>query len=504
MFFRFSILILFSVFFISCNQYDNGPIHLDDEKELISFQFEQEFNSSLSETVVGVIHGSTIRLTIPDVIDTKSLIATFEYEGEAIYVNDELQESGITQNDFSKPIIYEVHAENGSVKTYDIKVILLPDVQSKVPHIYINTDENAPIDSKEEYVWADIEIEGKGVYDDFQGRTKIRGRGNDSWNQPKKPYKLKLDAKASLLGLLPEKKWILRSNYRAESLMLDAVAFRMASLLDMPYTQHAIPVDITINGEYVGSYIFTEQKEAKENRINVVDGGLYLNLDVYMHKPPGLFYSDYFDLPVMIRYPKLDEVSPTELASELSRIKSDFHIMEEPIADNSFPDNNYLDNIDIDEFVNYMIVYNLSLNQEINHPKSTYMHKHKDGKYKMGPVWDFDWAFGYNSQTNTHFNNPNQSLLLGGDMIGDVFFSRIMEDPVVQTRYKERWEEFKNEKYAELITYIMDYAETISESYDLDYAVWGQGVGSADLAAQQLIDWLDQRVQYMDAYVADF
>src|SRR5690625_7575641 len=84
--------------------------------------------------------------------------------------------------------------------------------------------------------------------------------------------------------------------------MLDAVAFRIAGLLGMPFTNHAIPVDVTINNEYMGSYTFTEQKEVKPNRINVGDGGMYLNLDVYMHKPPGLFYSDYYDLQVMVHY----------------------------------------------------------------------------------------------------------------------------------------------------------------------------------------------------------
>lgn len=349
---------------------------------------------------------------IQDVVETSALIATFEFVGESVYVADQKQRSGVTKNDFSKPVSYEVIAKDGSTKIYEVQIVLLPKVESEVPHMYIQTDSSAPIDSKEDYIWADLKIDGKGVYDDFEGRTKIRGRGNDSWNQPKKPYKLKLDSKASLCGLLPEKKWILRSNYRAESLMLDAVAFRIAGLLGMPFTNHAIPIDFTINDEYKGSYTFTEQKEAKPNRINVVDGGMYLNLDVYMHKPPGMFYSDLYGLPVMIRYPKFKNIPPTEVQSELEIASNDFHIMETAVADANFPNNDYLDLFAAEDFVNYMIVYNLSLNRVINHPKSTYMHKHRDGKYKMGPVWDFDWAFGYNPELNTHFNSPQSPLLV--------------------------------------------------------------------------------------------
>lgn len=506
MLFRYTVILLTFITLISCNKTDNNSIVLDADKELFSFQFDQNTNEGfLSETISGVVEENTIRVIIPEIIDTKNLVATFEFVGQSVYVGDELQESEVTANDFSKPIVYEVHAEDGSVAAYNIKLTFLPDVKSEVPHLYIQTDDNIPVTSKDDYIGATIQIDGKGVYDDFEGTTEIRGRGNDSWNFPKKPYRIKLDSKAALLGMLPEKSWILRSNYRAESLMLDAVGFRMAALLDMPYTHNAVPVDVTVNGEFMGSYMFTEQKQVKSNRINVVDDGLYLVLDTYMNKPPGIFYSDSFELPVMSRYPKLENYPVTEVAGELAKIKAEFHAMEAPIADDSFPDNDYLDYLDIEELVNYMIVYNLSLNREINHPKSTYMHKHKEGKFKMGPVWDFDWGFGYNPNSNTHFNNPQQALLEGGNsMKGDVFFSRLMQDPAVQSLYKQRWQMFKAEKYPELISYILDYSETISGSYDLDYALWGEGVGSAEEAAQQLIQWLDQRVQYIDSNVANF
>lgn len=500
---RFLFLIVNVIFIISCNTNDNDTIRNDD-KELLSFQIEADINSKyISETIIGSVKDNTIRLVVPEVIDKTKLIATFEFVGKSVYVNDVEQKSRSSSNDLSKPVFYEVYAEDESVEVYDIQVVTLPSVQSNVPHLYIETDNRQPIDSKENYIHANLTIEGKGVYDDYQGRTKIRGRGNDSWNQPKKPYKLKLDDKVSLLGLLPEKKWILRSNYRGESLMLDAIGFRIAALLGMPYTNHAIPVDVTVNGQYQGSYMFTEQKEAKPNRINVVDGGKYLDLDSYMNKPPGQFYSDYYELPVMVRYPSFKELSPSDAQRELELIKADFHNMEKTIADESFPNNNFLDYFEALDFVNYMIVYHLTLNREINHPKSTYMHKHKGGKYKMGPVWDFDWGFGYNSQLDTHFNTPEQNLFVDSDMPGKVFFTRLLEDATIQNLYRKQWQDFKENSYPELIDYIESYANTIQESYALDYAIWEQGVGSSEEAAQQIINWLNVRVQYMDVYVSE-
>src|SRR5699024_8886227 len=213
---------------------------------------------------------------------------------------------------------------------------------------------------------------------------------------------------------------------------------------------------------------------------------------------PGQFYSDYYELPVMVRYPSFKELSPSDAQRELELIKADFHNMEKTIADESFPNNNFLDYFEALDFVNYMIVYHLTLNREINHPKSTYMHKHKGGKYKMGPVWDFDWGFGYNSQLDTHFNTPEQNLFVDSDMPGKVFFTRLLEDATIQNLYRKQWQDFKENSYPELIDYIESYANTIQESYALDYAIWEQGVGSSEEAAQQIINWLNVRVQYMD------
>ena len=500
---RFQVVILFIsfIFFTSCHK-DKSSDFSADEKEIISFKFEKELNSSLPEDLEGTVLNSEILLTASEVIDASALTATFEFAGESVYVKDKKQESGVDENDFSKPITYDVFDQEGNSKSYAVKITTLPDIKSEVPHIYITTDGEEPVVSKENYLEADIFVDGKEVYEDFEGRTKIRGRGNDSWNQPKKPYKLKLFDKKEILGLLPGKKWILRSNYRAESLMLDAVAFRMASLLDMPYSHHAVPVDITLNGEYMGSYTFTEQKEVKSNRINVGSEGLYLNLDTYMHKPPGLFYSEFFELPVMIRYPKFKNFSPSEVESELERIKNDFKSFEEKVAAADFPENDYLDDFDALELVNYLIVYNLSLNREINHPKSTFVHKHKNGKYKMGPVWDFDWAFGYDANLNQHFTTPEKPLFVSEDLIGKTFFSKFLEDPEIIELYKERWNWFRTNKFPMLIQYIEDYAEVIEGSYALDYDKWGQGVGDAETAAAELIDWLNQRAAYMDGYIS--
>src|SRR5699024_3239291 len=101
-----------------------------------------------------------------------------------------------------------------------------------IPHIYVDVDGNQEIDSKENYFPATVTIDGKEIYDDFEGRTGIRGRGNTTWTYPKKPYRMKLDEKTSLFGLPSYKNWILLAEYLDGSMLYNSVPFEMGRMLE--------------------------------------------------------------------------------------------------------------------------------------------------------------------------------------------------------------------------------------------------------------------------------
>jgi hypothetical protein len=65
------------------------------------------------------------------------------------------------------------------------------------------------------------------------GAMSIKGRGNSTWvDYPKKPYSLKLSAKASLLEMPEHKRWTLLANYADKTLLRTEAAFYLAELLD--------------------------------------------------------------------------------------------------------------------------------------------------------------------------------------------------------------------------------------------------------------------------------
>lgn len=91
---------------------------LSDEKDIKAFIFTDP-------PVSGQINDSMITAVVPYETDVSGLVATFVTTGNcSVTVNDIVQISGITINDFSNPIIYTVTAEDGTTQEYTVNVIV--------------------------------------------------------------------------------------------------------------------------------------------------------------------------------------------------------------------------------------------------------------------------------------------------------------------------------------------------------------------------------------------
>lgn len=484
-----AIVVLLSFIITTSCKKNNTP---DNKEPLISqFIIEKKNNESLDADISFQIKDDSI-LTTQANLYTKTLKPTFTTNVTSITVANQEQQSGVSTNNFADIVTYTLTGANGLQKKYYAKINWRQD---SLPHIYINTEGGAEILSKEDYVNASIIIDGKGKYENYNGSTQIRGRGNSTWGMPKKPYRLKLATKASLFGLSTERDWILLANYLDPTLMLNAIAMKIGQQLTMPYTNNIVPVNVTLNGSFMGSYNFTEQIEVGSNRINVGDDGLLLELDQYFDEEFE-FYSDHYSLPVMIKNPELNA------ANEIDPIAQQFNTLEGLLNESSFPNNNYKDQIDITSVADFLIVHLLTDNEEPNHPKSTYIHKAPTGKFTMGPIWDFDWAYGYeggphfNSATRPFFwmsNNPLSS--------GTRFFSKFLDDPAFVTLLKQKWTSYKTDSLSNLIQFVEGYAVQIESSKNEDYKVWQTGDRAFMNDAEKLRNWLIQRAAYIDSYL---
>ena len=152
-----------------------------------------------------------------------------------------------------------------------------------LPVMYITTENNKPITSKEDYLNATYYLDAKGVagYENIGSATaplnmEIKGRGNYSWTGfDKKPYRIKLADKQALMGMKKSKHFALLahaddSNDR-KGYLRNAVGFELSKLIGMTYTPDSKPLEVVLNGDYIGLYFLTETIRVGTDRVNIVE-----------------------------------------------------------------------------------------------------------------------------------------------------------------------------------------------------------------------------------------
>ncbi|WP_373587393.1 CotH kinase family protein [Bacteroides caccae] len=466
-------------------------IALKDTGVLSAFRFLKKNNAFLTADVSSSIGEESI---IPLVTFSQSeLIPTFTTNAVKVLVGEVEQKSGMTKNDFSSPVVYQFIMRNGETFQYTVKAEFL---LSAIPELTITTTDPsiAEIPSKDYYLEGTLAVNGRGGYEDYTGKTEVKGRGNSTWGYPKKPYRLKLNKKAEICGLGKAKNYVLLANHLDPTLMLNSVAFKIGRLLELTFTNHAIPVDVVLNGIYKGSYLLTEQIEVKENRVDLDENNSVMwELDSYWDDEPK-FKSTAFNLPVMVKDPDLT-------TEQFEYWKKDFNAFTTQFAKEPLEGNSYVDMIDIESVAKFLITFNLVHNMEINHPKSVFLHKEGNGKYVMGPIWDFDWAYDYEGTSN-HFGRYNTPLFSSSmNGVGTAFFQRFLQDSRVKAIYKRTWQDFKNNKLDALLQYVDDYAVMLKPSVERNSELW-ENTRSFDTKVKELKTWLRNRADYIDSEVS--
>lgn len=390
------------------------------------------------------------------------------------------------------------------------------DYTYRVAQVNIQTENNAPIlgKEKEHYVNFTLTVDSENDEWDYEGTGRIRGRGNSTWLwYDKKPYRIKLDKKASILGLAEEKDWVFLANYRDPTHLMNTFVFAAGEKLGLPYTNHTRYVEVTLNGDYIGLYQLTEQVEQGETRVNVADeGGILLSLD--KDDGPELapnegdnFWSAVYGMPVCVKHPE------DQTIAQLNVIKDDFARLEQAIKDNDYDAAASL--MDMASFINYMILQELVYNVEVDAPRSIYMHRDLGGKWVMGPLWDFDAGFDFDWGTMTTGHNyfaSYKELVLGtdpakhrGNTVYEVpgFFSDLFNNKRFVSEYKARWQEVRELVIPSFWDTTYLYALNAAEAMQRDAERWPiDKKYSTEIVRMK--EWLQKRCNYLDTVIANY
>ena len=165
---------------------------------------------------------------------------------------------------------------------------------------------------------------------------------------------------------------------------------------------------------------------------------------------------------------------------------------------------------DVDQLARYLMVNELLCNYEIMHPKSTFLYKEDftsaNSKYIFGPVWDFDLAFGYETNRDygtanpeTDFWNVPSSLYKGQQFIRDLRF----KDKAVDKAYYRVWTNFMRNQLQELLSFCDEYYRYVRPSFLNNDKKWNNK-DDYQLVVQNMKTWLQRRANYIYARLTPY
>ena len=376
----------------------------------------------------------------------------------------------------------------------------LTDYATSVPRIEIDIDGGEMVSSKDYYLDATITFRGNGVWNDydFDGQVKIKGRGNSSWSSnpyAKNPYRLKFSDSVKPFGMKKGKNWNLIPQAQRGSLMTNPVAHKIARLVGMQTANDVVPVELYMNGEYRGSYYFTQKVGMANNSVDFEDESMAALFELDSYYESGQFSSYTYGLPVNIKSPEFGE---DETNLNYYGVRDEFNRFETAVYYKS----NYERFVDMDMLVRYMLVNELVLNTELGHPKSTFLSRenmgHMASRYTFGPAWDFDWAYGYEGTSSYCTSGATKDLFdYHSGKSGNRFYSNILRSSEwVQYHYYRLWEEFLEKHLDELIDFVDDYYAYARSSFAHNSDIWGDGY-DYDTNVANMKSWLEQRAHYI-------
>ena len=332
----------------------------------------------------------------------------------------------------------------------------------------------------------------------YNGFIGIELRGSTSQGlSAKKPYGIETrdalgnEILVSLLGMPAESDWALIAPYSDKSLMRDALAYLLAGKI-MPYAPRVRFCELVLNGAYQGVYVLAENIKRDANRVNIskltnldisgdnLTGGYILKID----KPTGGAGVDGWTSPrtpsifYQLHYPKPDVILPEQRQYIFGFLEQFEQVMASEGYKN--PVTGYQSILDIDTFVDFLIVNELARNVD-GYRLSTFLYKDKNSKdprLKMGPVWDFNITFG------------NANYCKGGDVTGYAYdfnsvcpgdfwqvpfwWNRLLSDNTFRLKVGNRWKNLRQDRFSDqsLLLKVDSMATLLASASVRNFQTW--------------------------------
>ena len=459
------------------------------------------------------IHGSKSFIQTVNVYDRK---ITGEHK-----VSLGFRVSGDNENEDEKEIIF-------ALKTIEF-------AENSLPVVYLNIDESkGTIEAMNKSKNHSEKCCGKfsiqvpdGYISEYSGNTEtdysdldleyIKGRGNSSWAEEKKSYKIKLDKKADLFGMGANKHWVLLANSLDVTQMRNRVTYWLGSELGLEFTPQSIPVEVVMNNKYLGTYFLSEHIRVGEGRVeideleendedlDVITGGYFLAMCPDEEDPPENKIVTASSMSFLLESPDFTEA---ENEAQKNYISNYLQKTEDAIFGDSFKDTegkSYKEYIDFDSLIDYWWIQEFSINTDAYDTESTYLYKKRSGKLYFGPLWDFDFV-AWGSQVNMGnrmqgFNNTHCEWI-----------NRLKKDPEFLQAIHDRWSDIDVlvEEIIKPEGLLDKYYEEMKTAESYNSELWSHGSDgntrqykSYEEAIQEYRSWITERRDWINDNIED-
>lgn len=409
---------------------------------------------------------------------------------------------------------------------------------SNLPIILINTNGQAIPDDPKIVAHMGIIDNGQGLlnslsdpFTNYDGRIAIEIRGESSQGFPKKSYSIETQTttgtnfNASLLGMPPENDWVLYAPYTDKTMMRNVLAYKLGRDLGN-YASRTRYAEVVINDDYKGVYVLMEKIKRDKNRVDIatllpqdiagdeVTGGYILRVD----KLDGNDYPGWKATPLPqlqgendITFQYFDPAGEELVDIQRNYIRSYLTTFQNSLTSANFasPTTGYRKYLDIPSALNFILVNEIAKNID-GFVFSTYLYKAKDsdgGKLHLGPLWDFNLAFG---NVNYLANAQFAPGWMWNDQYRMFWFRRMVQDQTFTNNLKCRWTELRTGFLTNgyFIDKIDSIAAVLAEPQQRNYQRWpilgtyvwpNQFVGQT--FAQEisfLKQWMLERLTWMD------
>ena len=407
--------------------------------------------------------------------------------------------------------------------------------------IKINTDAGREI-VDEPKISAFLQIfQGENLIEEHNIGIEIRGSSSQYF--PKKSYGFETwdetgeDLDVSLAGYPEEEDWILYGPFSDKSLIRNVLIYRLSNLVGRYATKTSF-YNLQINGVFLGLYVLMEKIKRDKNRVNIsknrsddISGGYIIKIDKITGDGDTLnekiaFMSEYTkdgvkginkNVHFLYEYPKNRDIS-NEQKNYIQAYMRDF---EDAIASENFTSESdgYKKYIDVDSFIDFFILNEITRNVDA-YRISTFMHKDINEKLKMGPIWDFNIAFGNadyceGGLTTGWAYKFNEACPADG-MLVPFWWDRLMQDPNFTQALEKRWTSLRlNELSNSSIMGIID--ELVGELEDSDaitqnfgkWLILGTYIWPNNFVGNRhseeityLKEWIEDRLSWMDQEIS--